>query len=133
MKTLLAVSSAVLLASPLLAANPPDNGFTLDTPQGVWGITQGDELVFKITVNRGKSFNQDMRLSFLPGQGAKHLIIEPRQVTVKGNNPNSTAHMIVRVPIDAPVGQEPVQVTATPNQGSAIQQTFMIQVKPRAK
>jgi uncharacterized membrane protein len=128
---LLATGLAMVLAAPVLAANPPDTGFTLDTPKGVWGITQGDELVFKITVNRGKTFHQNVRLTFQPGQGATHIIVVPREVTVEANNPDTAAHMIVRVPIGAPVGQEPVQVTATPSQGSAIQQTFMIQVKAR--
>lgn len=79
--SLVAVLAAAVLfampATPALAAGTPDNGYTIEAPSGVWGITQGDEMVFTVTVHRGKAFKQGVKLSFKVQQGSQGIMLAP--------------------------------------------------------
>jgi uncharacterized membrane protein len=103
-----------------------DNTFRLDAPNLGTDIKQGETKTIKLGINRGKNFDQDVRLDFgTPPQGVK---ITPESNTFKASEKEVT--LTVAAEKDAALGEHVITVTGTPaREGKTGTTTFKINVK----
>jgi uncharacterized membrane protein len=91
-----------------------DDTFTLDPPNLVTRLKQGESKAVTIGINRGKNFDQDVSLKFenLP----KGMSIEPASPVIKHGD--SEAKFAIKATDDAALGDFAIQVTGRPAKGS---------------
>jgi hypothetical protein len=91
----------------------PDNAFTISVDS--ISVKQGESKTVTVSINRGKNFNQDVKLDVSPA---------PSGVTIKFDNTTIHAsaeevHMTVAASKDAALGEHTIKITATPEQSGA--------------
>ncbi|SRR5579875_3695908 len=91
----------------------PDNSFTLSTPTLSTKLKQSESEVVKISIKRGKNFDQDVSLRFegLP----KGVSVEPASPTIKHGE--DEAKVTVKAADDAALGDFTVKVIGHPKEG----------------
>jgi uncharacterized membrane protein len=99
-----------------------DNTFNLTAPATATDIKQGETKEVKVDVNRGKNFNEDVKLKF---EAPKGISVSPASMNVKPDE--KTAILRVEAAKDAPTGECTVDVVGQPEHGNAVK--TMIKVK----
>jgi uncharacterized membrane protein len=89
--------------------------FVIKAPVLATTIKQGDKQTVRLTVDRGSEFKQSVKLS---ADAPKGLKAEFNKSTVAAGDPEEVA-MSVSVDKDAPLGDQTIRVTGTPDSGSA--------------
>jgi hypothetical protein len=89
--------------------------FKLSLPSGSTHVKQGESKTATISISRGKSFTQDVKLSFdnLP-QG---VIVEPATATIRPGDSSET--VTIKASDTAQPGESAVRVTGRPANGPA--------------
>ncbi len=108
------------------ATNKADT-FTLKMP-GTTDMKQGETKDVHVAINRGKDFKQKVSLKFDPPKG---VTVEPKEAPM----PTDANDMVVKVKAadDAAVGEQVVNVSATPETGTAVTGTFKLKVDKMTK
>jgi len=101
-----------------------ENTFTVKVPATETSIDQGENKDITLTVNRGDTFKQKVALAFDP----------PAGVTVTPNMADVTSDLKdvkinVAVAPTAALGHTEIKVTATPETGKAVTESFKVEVK----
>jgi uncharacterized membrane protein len=77
-------------------------------------LKQGETKEVKVSIDRGKEFQENVKLSFEPsGKGIK---VEPASPEIKAGEKEETA-IKVTADKDAPLGDHTIKVTGTPEKG----------------
>jgi uncharacterized membrane protein len=90
-----------------------DEGFKIQVPMFATDIKQGDRQTINVTVRRGESFKQDVRLEIKASQG---ISVAPTSVLVKASDTPEVPIQIV-VPKSAALSEYRVYVKGTPQTG----------------
>jgi uncharacterized membrane protein len=108
-----------------LGLTQPDNTFRLDPPNLETGLKQGETKTVKIGINRGKNFDQDVKLDFSGApQGVK---VTPASREIKANEKD--VQVTIEAAQDAALGEHTITVTGTPaREGKPTTTNFKVQV-----
>ncbi len=98
--------------------------FTLKAPMTSTTVQQGETQTINLTFDRGKDFNQTIKLSAAPPKGID-AEISPASLTAT----EKEIHLKVTAHKDAPVGDETIRVTATPDSGKATYVDVKVKVR----
>jgi len=99
-------------------------GFKISVPTFDVGMKQGEAQSVAVSVERGESFKQDVKLQF---KAAKGISVEPTSVTVKaGDQPD--VQLAISVPKDAAIGVYLITVKGTPETGESASTDFSVKV-----
>jgi uncharacterized membrane protein len=103
-----------------------DNTFKISVPNTETDIKQGQAQTVRIGINRGKSFDQDVKLEF---KGAPKGVTVTSATSVAKPDMKEVAVKVEAAP-DAPLGEFKVTVAATPaREGEATSTDFKVEVK----
>jgi len=103
----------------------PDNTFKISLPTFETGLKQGEKKSVRISISRGKNFDQDVKLDF--GKLPTGITVTPTMPTIKhGENDVEVNFEAAK---DAALGDHTVNVTATPKDGAATSGEMKIGVK----
>jgi hypothetical protein len=103
-----------------------DNTFKIDVPNTETEVKQGQKQTVRIGINRGKAFDQEVKLEF---KGApKGVKVSPESVVVKPDMKEAT--VTVEGAPEAALGEFKITVTGTPmREGTATSADFQVEVK----
>jgi len=101
------------------------NTFKLVQPSTV-DLKQNEAKNATVKIDRGKSFDQPVTLTFELPKDMKGVTIEPKSVEIQPGH--DSASVKVQTTNDTPVGDFSVNVVATPKTGQAVHQTMKIKV-----
>jgi uncharacterized membrane protein len=102
-----------------------DNTFKISLPTLETGVKQGEKKMVKISISRGKNFDQDVKLDF--GKLPTGVTLAPMSPTIKhGENDVEVTFEAAK---DAAVGDHMVNVTATPKEGAPTSGEMKLGVK----
>ena len=103
-----------------------DNTFKIDVSNAQTDVKQGQKQAVRIGVNRGKAFDQDVKLEF---KGApKGVKVSPESLVVKPDMKEAT--VTVEAAPDAPMGEFKITVTGTPmREGASTSADFKVEVE----
>jgi uncharacterized membrane protein len=91
-----------------------ENTFKVSLPTLETGLKQGEKKTVKISISRGKNFEQDVKLDF--GRLPTGVTASPAMPTIKhGENDVEVTFEAAK---DAAVGDHTINVTATPKEGA---------------
>jgi uncharacterized membrane protein len=101
--------------------------FTLNPPNFSENIKQGESKVVSIGINRGKNFDQDVKLAFdnIP-QG---ITIEPKSPAIKKGE--TEAKVTLKAAADAAVGTFTIKITGNPDRGAPASNELKITVEQK--
>jgi hypothetical protein len=99
------------------------NTFTVKVPAGATNVEIGQREEVTISIDRGRTFNQNVKLSFKPVEGLK---VTPADATIKAGE-NETK-VFVEAAEGAALGNKTIEVTATPDTGKATSVTMTVEV-----
>lgn len=99
-------------------------GFTITAPTFSTEIKQGDLKTIAISLQRDSLFKQDVELQI---KASKGISIEPSSLTVKASDKPEVLLQIA-APKDAPIGEYPVVVKGTPDDGEPTSVGFTVKV-----
>jgi hypothetical protein len=104
----------------------PENTFRIEVPRLETDIKQGESKTVTVGIDRGKNFDQDVRLEV---SGApKGVTVTPASPMIKAADKN--VQLTIQAAKDAALGEHEITVTATPaKQGAKTSAKFQIQVK----
>jgi uncharacterized membrane protein len=103
-----------------------DNTFTVTPPSGTTDIKQGHTKEISISVNRGKDFKQNVKLSL--STDATGVTIKPDTAELKASDTATTLKFTIDAAKDAAMGQHTLTVKATPETGQSTESSFKINV-----
>ena len=103
-----------------------DNTFMVNPPSGTTDIKQGHTKEISISVNRGKDFKQNVKLSL--STDAKGVTIKPDTAELKASDTATTLKFTIDAAKDADMGEHTVTVKATPETGQSTESSFKIKV-----
>jgi uncharacterized membrane protein len=127
------LSLAALAAAFLVGCNKtPEGGdtatgntFTISGPDTSTTIKQGDTESVKITLNRNKGFNQNVKLAAKPA--SDKIKAEFKDSAIATTDPAEQS-LAITVDKDAPEGDHTVNVTGTPDSGKAVSLDVKVKV-----
>ena len=99
-------------------------GFKIAVPTFETEIKQGEIQSVTISIERGESFKQDVKLVF---KTAKGISVEPTDVTVKASD-TPDVQLRITVPKTAALGVYSVSVKGTPKTGEPTSTAFNVKV-----
>jgi uncharacterized membrane protein len=99
-------------------------GFKIAVPTFEIEIKQGETQSLTISLERGESFKQDVKLEF---KAAKGISIEPTNVMVKASD-KPEVPLGITVPKDAALGAYSISVKGTPKTGEPTSTEFNVKV-----
>ena len=99
-------------------------GFKIAVPTFDIDIKQGEVLSVTISLERGASFKQDVKLMFKTTKG---ISVEPTDVIVKASD-KPDVQLRITVPKNAALGEYSVSVKGTPETGEPTSTSFDVQV-----
>jgi len=103
----------------------PENTFKISLPTLETSVKQGEKKSAKISISRGKNFDQDVKLDF--GKLPTGVTLSPMSPTIKhGENDVDVTFEAAK---DAAVGDHTVSVTATPKEGASTSGEMKLGVK----
>ncbi len=102
-----------------------DNTFRIDVPHGATHVKQGQAKTIRIEIDRGKNFQQDVKLEFKGApQGVK---VEPATTTIKQDM--KEVNVKIEAGMDAPLGESRITVTGVPmREGAPTSNDFAVDV-----
>jgi len=100
--------------------------FKLAVPSIKTDVKQGEQDEVTVSIDRGKDFNESVRLEFKAPQG---VVVKPQSVEIPPTESN--AKITVEASPDAPVGDTNVEVTAVPESGKPVSARIPIQIARR--
>lgn len=101
-----------------------ENVFTIKVPETAVAVTQGQEEKMTISLDRGDTFDQTVKLSFELPDG---VTITPEDAELmKGQNEREFS---IKAAEDAAAGEHAVKVTGKPETGEATTVSFKVQVE----
>ena len=102
-----------------------ENTFKLGVPKTETSIKQGETKQLTISIDRGKNFAEDVKLSFdSPPKGVK---ITPADAVLKAGDKDIT--LTIEADKDAALGSHTIKVTGTPTKGDATSGDLKIEIK----
>lgn len=107
-------------------AGSSDNTFKLNPPSGTTDIKQGHTKEITISVNRGKDFKQNVKLTL--STDAKGLTIKPDTAEVKSTDTATSLKFTLDAAKDADIGEHKVTVKGTPETGTSTETSFNVKV-----
>ena len=99
-------------------------GFKIAVPTFDVDMKQGDVQSVVVSIERGESFKQDVKLEI---KAAKGISVEPTSVTVKAGDTPDT-QLRITIPKDAALGVYLVSVKGTPKTGEPTSTDFSVKV-----
>lgn len=100
--------------------------FSIKVPPGNTNVTQGGQTEMTVTVSRGSSFDQDVKLTFKAPEGVQ---VTPDSATAKKGS--DEAKITVKAADTATPGTTNVKVTGTPATGAAVSVDMGIEIKKK--
>ena|SRR5438552_3660260 len=101
--------------------------FTVNPPSGTTDIKQGQSKEITISVNRGRDFKQNVKLTI--NTDAKGVMIKPETAELKASDTATSLKFTLEASKDAATGEHTVTVKATPETaGESTQSSFKINV-----
>jgi len=100
--------------------------FKISAPTGASNIKQGATETYKVTLDRGSDFKDDVTLTFTAPEGAK-LKVEPMTKTVKASE-DKTVSVTVTADKDSPLGKHSIKVDGKPATGESTSVNFDVEV-----
>jgi uncharacterized membrane protein len=118
---------AIKSESPKGGSAVKDEGFKIAVPSFDTKIKQGEVRSVTISMERGKSFKQDVTLEIklLKGEG---ITFAPAKVVVKAGD-KADVQLTITVPKDAAIGEYDISVTGTPTTGESTSVVFNVKVE----
>jgi len=101
-----------------------ENTFTVKVPATETSIDQGENKDMTLTINRGDTFKQKVSLAFDPAAG---VTVTPNMADVTPDSKDVKIN--VAVAPTAALGHTEIKVTATPETGRAVTESFKVEVK----
>ena len=98
--------------------------FKIDVPTFDVKVKQGETQSVTITLQRGESFKQDVKLQI---EAAKDISVDPTKVIVKASD-KPEVQLTITVPKDAALGEYIISVTGTPTTGEPTSVEFNVKV-----
>jgi uncharacterized membrane protein len=111
----LAVLAAYGCASRQGGGMASSEGFKIVTPVMGMSLKQGETKAVKVSLDRGKYFKQDVRLTIRASEG---LTVSPSEVVVRASE-KPDVPLQVTAPRDAAIGEYRLYITGTPETGTA--------------
>jgi uncharacterized membrane protein len=99
-------------------------GFKVAVPTYDTDVKQGEVGIVTVSLERGESFKQDVRLQINTTKG---ISVEPTDVIVKASD-KPDVQLRITVPKDAALGEYSVSVTGTPTTGEPTSTSFDVKV-----
>ena len=112
--------------TPTSGSNDKADSFSIKTPSGSTNVTQGTQQEVSVSVNRGSSFDQDVKLTFKAPEGVQ---VTPDSVTVKKGA--DEAKITVKAMDTATPGTTNIKITGTPAAGPATSVDMGIEIKKK--
>lgn len=100
--------------------------FKISAPTGASNIKQGTAETYKIKLDRGSDFKEDVALSFMVPEGSK-LKVEPSSTTIKASG-DAMATVTVVADKDSPLGKHTIKIDGKPAHGDATSVNFDVEV-----
>jgi uncharacterized membrane protein len=100
-------------------------GFKIAVPTYDTEVKQGEVGIVTVSLERGDSFKQDVRLQVNTIKGG--ISVEPAKVLVKASD-KPDVQLRITVPKDAALGEYSVSVTGTPETGEPTSTSFEVEV-----
>ena len=101
-------------------------GFKIAVPTFDTKVKQGEIQIVTISLERGESFKQDVKLEIKLSKG-EGITFDPAKVLVKaGDKPD--VQIMITVPKNAAIGEYKVSVTGTPETGEPTSMEFNVKV-----
>ncbi len=135
MKKLLAITIVLtlVLAAVSLATDSPKGGsvakgegFNISVPSFDTKVKQGETQSVTISLQRGESFKQDVKLQIKLSKG-EGITFDPAKVTVKASD-KPDVQIKITAPKDAALGEYTISVTGTPTTGEPTSVEFKVKV-----
>ena len=130
MKTAIAIVMSLSLMGALGCESPrgggmsSDEGFKIGTPTFTTKVKQGETESVNISLNRGKTFKQDVTLDI---KASKGISVEPTQALVRGNEKPDVPLRITAAK-DANLSEYQIFVKGTPETGEVTSTEFTVKV-----
>jgi len=102
-----------------------ENTFKISLPTFETGLSQGEKKHVKISISRGKNFDQDVKLDF--GKLPTGVTASPATPTIKRGDKD--VDVTFEASKDAALGDHTIVVTATPTEGAATTGEMKLGVK----
>jgi uncharacterized membrane protein len=112
-------------SKPVIGQRPET--FSLTAPIMATSIKQGESKKITIGIDRGKNFDQDVKVSFK--NVPEGIVIEPATFSIKHSDED--AKVTLKAANEAAVGEFTVQVTGTPASGAASTTELKINVNKK--
>ena len=104
----------------------PENTFQLDVPNLETDIKQGESKTIKISISRGKDFDQDVKLEF--AGAPKGLKVTAAESMLKASE--KEVQVKLEAAADAPLGEHTITVTGSPaRDGAKTSANFKVEVQ----
>jgi uncharacterized membrane protein len=100
-------------------------GFKIAVPTYDTEVKQGEIKIVAVSLERGESFKQDVRLQINTIKGG--ISVEPAKVLVKASD-KPDVQLRITVPKDAALGEYSLSVTGTPETGEPTSTSFNVKV-----
>lgn len=100
--------------------------FSISAPTLTTTIKQGDTQTVKLTLNRGSDFKQNVALTATAPEKIKATL---NKTTVAPSDPGNDVELTIAVAKDAPLGDQVIKVTSTPQGGNAVAVDVKIKVE----
>jgi uncharacterized membrane protein len=135
MKKVIAITIVLtlVLAAVSLATDSPkggsvgkDAGFKIDVPTFDTKLKQGETQNVTLSLERGESFKQDVKLEIKLSKG-EGITFDPAKVTVKASD-KPDVQIMITAPKDVNLGEYKVSVTGTPTTGEPTSVEFNVKV-----
>jgi len=107
------------------AASSADK-FTISAPSGTTDIKQGTTKEVTVSINRGKDFKQNVKLSL--STDAQGLTIKPDSTEIMASDTSTSKTFTLQAAKDAAVGEHKVTVEGSPATGTSTKQSFTVKV-----
>ncbi len=103
-----------------------DHTFTIKAPSGTTDIKQGQAKEISVSIDRGKDFKQNIKLSLTSDD--KGVTVRPDTSELKASDNAAALKFNLEAAKDAAIGEHKVTVKATPETGPATDTTFNVKV-----
>ena len=100
--------------------------FTISAPSGTTDIKQGATKEITISIDRGKNFKQNVKLSL--STDAKGLTVKPDTTEIMASDTSTSKKFTLQADKDAALGEHKITVKGTPDTGTATEQSFNVKV-----
>jgi hypothetical protein len=100
-----------------------DRTFSLGVPAGETDLNRGERKDVTINIDRGKSFDEDVKLEFKAPTG---LTVTPAVAMLKAGD--KQANVTIQAAADAPLGETTIEVTGVPETGKSVSLVMKVEV-----